>query len=889
MKQYVMKLIGMCLPLLFLSCGGEDLQVVNLQCEYQTAPLAVDDEAPLLRWQLRSETEGKMQQAFRVLVAGSPEALEQGVGDCWDSGKLLSADPHVRYAGRKLASREQVWWKVMVWDEQGTPSAWSEAATWSMGLLYPSDWQAKWIGDRTDTCPDSTLTTPAPYFRKTFVAGRAVKKATAYVSGLGFYELYVNGRRVGDQVLAPAVTNYDKRPLKYLLYYYDDQSSQRVYYNVFDVTSLLSEGENVLGMMLGNGWYNQRDRVVEGHMWYDVPKLIMQLHIDYDNGTSQTVVSDESWKTTTGPLLHDAIFTGEVYDARRDLGAWNRAGSAYDDSSWHPALAVRPPTGELRVQAVPYNRVMGTVECTFEQLDDSTYRYALPHTVSGWCALRVQGKAGDRVRLRFVSEEEMDYGQADTYILKGGGTEEWEPRFTWHTFRWVEAVTRGVKLSRESLTVKDIYTDVERTGTFCCSNPLFNRIVQAHDRTMHANFKGIISSDPHRERLAYTGDGQVITEGLLYTYDMTRFLRKFIDDMGDARNPQTGYVPHTAPFGGGGGGPAWGSAYVIVPWAYFCHYGDTLLLQRHYEGMKQWVAYLGTRTDERGLVVREEPRGWCLGEWCTLYNRVDIPTELVNTAFYYRVTTLMARVARVLGKTDDQAAFEALARKIKDDFNTAFFDPATNHYWQGRQGSDVFALGFGLVPDERREAVFNALLAHLESLDYHFDTGIFGTPLLLEVLTEHGRADLAYRLMDQRDFPGYAYLLDDKNSTLWEMWDGGGDPGGRGHCHPMFGSVVAWFYRSLAGIRPDEERPGMTHFYVTPSPVGDLSYCKASYATLYGKVVSEWEKAGNGSLRLRVEVPCNTSATVVLPPWGNVQRADTLEVLPGRHEFVREG
>lgn len=576
-RLILFEIISLCL---FFSCQEKEMQVVNLQCEYAARPLGVESASPLLRWQLRSDEEAKGQQAYRVVVADSREALAAGPY-VWDSGKVLSNDSQTLYGGRQLVSGEHVYWKVRIWDENGNPSAWSEIGEWSMGILRASDWKARWISNRIDSFPDSTLTMPAPYFRKDCVLPKSVKRAVAYVSGLGFYELYVNGKKVGDQVLTPAVTNYDKRSLKNLLYYYDDQSTQRVFYNVFDVTQMLREGNNTLGMILGNGWYNQRDRVVEGYMWYDVPKLIMQMQVWYEDGTSDAIVSDETWKTTTGPLLHDAIFTGEVYDARKDLGEWNRPG--YDDSAWHAALSVRPPTGVLCAQTVPFNRVMNTVETTFEQLNDSTYRYILPETVSGWCALRVTGKSGDKVRLRFISEEEMDYGQTDTYILRGDGWEEWEPRFTWHTFRWVEAVTGGVKLSKESLVVKNIYTDVKQAGAFECSNELFNRIAKAYHRTMHANFKGIISSDPHRERLAYTGDGQVITESLLYAYDMTRFLRKFMDDISDAQNKVTGYVPHTAPFGGGGGGPAWGSASVIIPWLYYQFYGDSLSLRKHYE------------------------------------------------------------------------------------------------------------------------------------------------------------------------------------------------------------------------------------------------------------------------------------------------------------------
>lgn len=301
--------------------------------------------------------------------------------------------------------------------------------------------------------------------------------------------------------------------------------------------------------------------------------------------------------------------------------------------------------------------------------------------------------------------------------------------------------------------------------------------------------------------------------------------------------------------------------------------------------MKQWVEYLGTRTDGRGLIVREEPRGWCLGEWCTLYNQVEIPTELVNTAYYYYVTSILVKVAKALGETDDYRSFLALSQRIKANFNAAFYNATTHHYGLGKQGADVFALGFGLVPDDKYQLVFQALLEHLKSLDFHFDTGIFGTPLLLKILSDNGRADIACQLMNQRDFPGYAYLLDDKNSTLWETWDGGGDPGGRGHCHPMFGSVVAWFYRSLAGIKPEEEHPGMQSFCIEPTPVESLDYCKASYATLYGEIGSEWRKDNDGNLFLRIKVPANTSATVILPDWGTSARKE-LRLLSGTHEFV---
>lgn len=865
------KSIGNFIILLFtmipFAYGGSSTRVMNLLCDNMEAPIVIESQHPSLRWQLESDKRGERQTAYRIIVSDNLKQLSKNQGNYWDSGKVNSSESIIKYHGKPLSSRTQLYWKVMVWNQHGTPSHWSDVSGWTMGLLAPSDWQAKWVGHTENLYPDSAITFPAPYFRKEFIIKKAIRKAVVYVCGLGFYEMYMNGHKIGNQVLAPAVTNYDKRSLKKLLYHYDDQSTQRVLYNTFDVTQNLKKQGNAIGIILGNGWYNQRDRTVEGCMWYDVPKMILQLEIDYKDGTKETIISDHSWKTTTGPILHDAIFTGEVYDARLELGQWNQ--SRYNDASWNPVLLVRPPIGKLEAQTVPFNKIMHTVNTNFEKTNDSLYTFTLPETISGWCSLSVKGQPGDSVKLRFVSDEGLDYGQEDTYILKGGNKEKWEPRFTWHAFKKVEVIAKGVTISQQSLTAKSIYTDIKNTGTFECSNELFNNIHAAFNRTMHANFKGIISSDPHRERLAYTGDGQVITESLLYSYDMTRLLKKFISDISDASNKKTGYVPHTAPFGGGGGGPAWGSAYVIIPWAYFCHYGDTALLRNHYRGMKHWIEYLNTRTDDKGIVVREEPNGWCLGEWSTPRNILEIPASLVNTAYFYHVTTIMAQIAKVLYQKDDEAHFLTLAQTIKKNFNTTFFNPATHHYWEGKQGADVLALAFGLVPEDKHEKVFAALLQHLQNINYHFDTGILATPLLLKVLTEHGRADLAYQIMNQRDYPGYGYLADKKNNTLWETWSGDGNAEGCGHCHPMFGSVIAWFYHSLAGIKYDQKNPGMKHFYIEPQPIEGLKYCKASYNSLYGKITSDWKIDKDGNFNFKIDIPANTSATITLPQWSS--------------------
>lgn len=837
-----------------------DLKIINLKCEYLINPVAVETLHPTISWQLTSLTLGKKQKAYRILVASSISLLRKNTGDYWDSHVVNSSNStQVIYQGKPLSSRKKVYWKVMVWDEKNVPSDWSAPASWSMGVLNAADWKAKWIGSVIDQYPDSAVTYPAPFFRKEFTVKKEIKQAVVYVSGLGFYELFLNGRKVGDQVLAPAVSNYDKRPLKNLLYPYDDQSTQRVYYNTFDVTGSIIPDNNAIGIILGNGWYNQRDRTVEGKMWYDVPKLIFQMEITYADGTSDVIVSDNKWKTSNGPLLKNGIFTGETYDARSELGAWNKP--AYNDSQWKYSILQRPPAGPLHSQTAPFDKVLRTLTPFFDgRTRDSVYQYHLDETVAGWAALRVKGKPGSEVKIRYISEEGDDYGQYDHYILKGDSIESWEPKFTWHAFRKIEVYAKDVILDSESIQVKDVHTDVALNGSFECSNAFMNKINTAYLTTQKANFHGSLSSDcPHRERLGYTGDGQVVMESALLSFDMTRFYIKWLIDMEDARNHKTGFVTHTAPFGGGGGGPAWGSAYVIMPWLYFSYYNDTTILKQHYSGMKQWVEYLKTRTNENGLITKEEPGGWCLGDWCTPA-KIQLPEPLVNTAYFYHVTDLMTRIARILGKSGDESGFSSLARKIKIDFNNAYYNASTKTYWEGRQGADVFALAFGLVPGEKYDAVFNALLNHLAELDYHFDTGILATPLLLKVLSQNGRDDIAYKIMNQKDKPGFGYLLDGKNSTLWEEWKGGGS-----HSHPMFGSVIEWLYSGIAGIKQDTARAGVKHFIIKPNPVGDLTYCKASYNSLFGKVRSEWKISEKGNMEILIEIPANTSATFILP------------------------
>jgi alpha-L-rhamnosidase len=836
------------------------IKPVNLRCENLQAPAGVDIRVPRFIWQLISSERNQKQIAYQIIVSDDINKINGNSGDFWDSGKTLSDKTlNIRYNGKTLSSADNLKWKVRVWDGEGIESEWSQVGSFSMGLLEKNDWKAQWIGEHEDLFPDSAMTGPSPFFRKVFSIKKKVKTAVVYVSGLGFYELYFNGQKAGDQVLAPAQTNYDRRTLKKLIYFYDDQSTQRVFYNTFDVTSLLKNGDNVAGMILGNGWYNQRDRTVEGRLWYSTPRLIMQLEITYSDGSKELINSDASWKVTTGPLLHDGIFTGEVYDARLENRDWNRAG--YDDTKWKMAQIVRKPDGQLVSQLAPADKVIRSFQpVSVTRSGPGSYTYDAGEMISGWIRIKIRGERGTEIKIRYVEELGRDYGQVDKYILKGEGTETYEPRFTWHAFRTFEITGIDAPLPLTDLSIRVVNTDVERSGEFQCSNQLLNKIYENYIRTQYGNFHGSISSDcPHRERLGYTGDGQVLTESSILNFDMSRFYQKWFDDMDDARNKKTGYVPHTAPFGGGGGGPAWGSAYVIMPWNYYLYYKDRLILARHYNGMKQWVKYLGTRTDSSGIVVREEPNGWCLGDWATP-EKITIPEPLVNTCYYFYVTSIMSKVAGLLGKNEDREFFNRLAEKIKNDFNRAFYNNETGNYWEGRQGANVFPLAFGMVPEKNRSAVISNLVAGVKKNRDHLDTGILGTPLLLEVLTQNGFADKAFDIMTRPDFPGFGDYITGKNATtLWEDWNGKSS-----HSHPMYGSVIRWFFKSLAGINPQTSTDGDNHFIIKPTICGDLNFVRAKYNSVYGEIFSEW-KIENGDVSFNVEVPVNTIASVYLP------------------------
>ncbi|NIA28435.1 MAG: family 78 glycoside hydrolase catalytic domain [Actinobacteria bacterium] len=831
-----------------------NLIATNLRCEYLKNPLGIDVKQPRLSWVLDSGGQNQEQTAYRILVADSREKLEKNSGNLWDSGKVQSNQSvHIVYSGQKLKSRQQVFWKVRVWDKDGRPSAWSKTAVWEMALNL-SDWQAKWTGISQTDNPEISKRNPALYFRKSFQLAKGAKKARVYISGLGYYELYINGKKVGDHVLSPNYTNYDRRQSDHWGESRVGNMSTRVLYETFDIAPFLRSGENVVAVCLGNGWYFQNEREEDIPYSYDTPRFIAQLEMQFSDRSRKTVVSDNTWKTSHGPIVQNGIYSGEIYDARLEQPGWNNVG--FDDSHWKSAHIVRPPTGKLMAQMSPPDRVIETIEpVSLSNPEPGIWRYDLGQVISGWARLKVTGPRGAKIKLKFIEQFGFSYGQTDTYILKGEGEEVWEPSFTWHAFRYVDVLDAPFPMTIENLQGRVVNTNVDSAGNFSCSNHIFNKVLENYKWTQLGNIHGGVPSDcPHRERRGYTGDGQISAQAAIYNFDMAAFYTKWLNDIADAQNSVTGYVPNTVPYQGGGGGAAWGSAYIIIPWYMALYYGDERVLEQHYRGMKKWIAYLARQRDDDGIINEKN-----LGEWVPP-DPTEIPASFVSTAYFYHDLKLMSKIAKRLHQETDSAYFDSLAQYTRTAFHEKYYHAEKHSCSIGRQGANVFALGFGLVPDSLQSAVFATLVHNVQvNAKGHFDTGMMGTPLLLDVLSRFGRTDLAYTLMDQRDYPSFGYELEKGATTIWETWWGTDS-----HSHPMFGSVCQWFYQVLAGINPDSDQPGFQHIIIKPQPVAGLNFVDASYHSIRGYINSRWEMK-NGDFILHVSIPANTTASVFLP------------------------
>ncbi len=861
------------LPLSGWSSAG--LYPDRLTCEYLRNPMVVDILKPRLSWiNIASGNErGQVQTAWEIRIAGNKENLLAGISDLWNSGKVFSDQSvNIPYEGKPLTSRQDCWWQVRVWDRKGKVSDWSQPAFWSMGMLKAGDWKAQWIGapwqdelplpkpmapKRIGSKPDK-LPPPAPLLRKSFTIDKDVASARAYVTGLGFFELYFNDEKVSDDVLVPNISLYSRRknlrPIGVMIR--NNFREYRVFYLSYDIKNLLKPGENVIGVLLGNGFYNPASYWCEG---YGSPRFLGQIHITYTDGSEQVILSDQSWKASKSPIVSDLMYDGEHYDARLEQPGWCTPG--FNDSGWENVVIRKSPEGKLKAHMSPTDRVMERFSpVRLEQLGQGHYKVDFGQEISGWLhLLNVSGEAGHRIEIKYVCESPNG---DNSFTLKGGGPESYAARFTWFVFREVEIINWPGELKPEQLEAEAVYTNVETTGKFECSNSLFNTINKIWWRSQTDNMHNGIASDcPHRERSPYTGDGQVSCVTVMHNFDSRSFYTKWIQDILGAQNPETGYVPNGAPWQPGcGGGVAWGAAINIMPWEFYLHYGDIDMLRNNYEGMKGYIKYMLTWTDEDGIMFsqapdRQKPNQWLnLGDWCAPGKLP--PDNMVHTFYLWRCSDLTAKAARALGRTTEAEEYNKLAESTKKSFQQKFFDEEKGSY--GPNGGNIFALKMG-VPDQQKALVISALKADIAANKGHIDTGIFGTQFFFEVLSDYGLHELAYEVMNQRTKPGFGWWIGQGATTTWEQWDGGGSRN-----HPMFGGGIVWFYRKLAGINTDENKPGYRHIIFKPQPAGDIAFVSYSGLTPYGPAEITWNK-DSGKFTMKITVPVGSTATVYVP------------------------
>ncbi|MDR1723192.1 MAG: glycoside hydrolase family 78 protein [Tannerella sp.] len=862
-----------------------------MRCEYLVNPQGINTAQPRFSWIIASDGRSVYQQSYRIIVGDNLFDVRHCRGNCWDSGVSTTDNTvNIVYEGKPLASDRTYYWRVV--SVINGKETLSETAEFHTGMLSPSDWKAKWISTREEIVAES------PLLRKVFKIEKAVEKAYIYSAAAGFYELYLNDAKVGDEIMNPSVSDYRKTVL----------------YSVYDVSNLLKEGDNAFGVMLGNGAYNMR-RYPDRWSWHDSrsmgnPCFLLQLNIKYKDGGETTVTSGEGWKYTAGPVTFNDMYGGEDYDARKEITGW--AGVGLDDSAWKEAAVVAGPGGKLEWQALPIKVTATLKPIARTHPSKGVYLFDLGQNFAGWWRITVKGTAGQTVRIRGAETLNdrlfpKNLEEGDTlsgkfryhshtwtdYTLKNDELTTWEPHFFYSGFRYVEVVTSD-KADLASLEVEGRVTgsDLETNGEWTSSNELLNKIYSAGLWSQKSNLVGYPTDCPHREKGAYNGDGQVIAEASMHDFNMSPFYAKWLNDMRDSQEPN-GRIPNTSPIivGGMGGGVAWGSAYILIPWWMYQYYNDTRMLQEHYPTMKRYIEYLhklaqtDKQPDQPYIINYFDGYWYSLGEWCSP-GRSDCPNhDVVNTFYYYYDTRLMSEIAELLGYKDDKKQYEALSDTIKEAFNATFLRPETSIYGLDSvfQTYQLLAIVGNLVPSDNREKVLKTIVDDIKARGNHLNTGIIGTKYLWPTLSDAGYDDLAWSVATQETYPSFGYWIRNNCTTLLEQWDGANS-----HNHQMFGTITEYFYQYLAGIRPPT-RDGTTNAYkhinLQPYMPDDLDMAQARLRTVSGQIVSRWEKQGKG-YKYEATVPANTTATIILPAKDAVVLTESGKILWQNGRYV---
>lgn len=891
-KIYI-AIIGICL-LPFQKLAAQ-VTLQNATCEMLVNPIGIDVVQPRLSWELVSNQHNVKQKSYQVLVASTLEKLNANEGDLWNPDKVdAQQSVHVKYAGIKLKSRMRAFWKVKVWTNAGE-SEWSKPNNFTMGLLYYKDWPKGWIGfDRAfpwdNIKTDSRLS--ARYFRKEFESKKKVKSATASIIGLGIYELYLNGKKVGEDVLTPAATDYTKN----------------VKYNTLDVTSYIREGKNTVGTILGNGRFFAMRQHSKPYKikTFGFPKMLLNINIVYTDGTSVNIDTDDSWKgTADGPIRTNNEYDGEEYDATKEMAGWNNNG--FDDSKWLKAEFVQEPSGTYEAQMNENIKVMNTLKpIAITKISGGRYILDLGQNIVGWFQIRVKGLKGQQVKLRFAESLQnngelftanlRDAKCTDLYTLKGAGTETWEPTFVYRGFRYVELSGYTYSPNLDDFTGKMIYDNIKTVGAFESSNALLNQIFKNAWWGIAGNYKGIPLDCPQRnERQPWLGDRGTVAHGENFLFDNGRFYAKWLQDIRYSQK-EDGAIPDVAPafWRYYSDNMTWPGTMLLVTEMLYHQTGDVAAVRDNYPAMKKWLSYMQDRYMKDYILNKDSYGDWCMPPVTIEAGRgksadKKYPSELISTAYYYHFMELMMQFSKVTGNDSDYAAFETLAGQIKQAFHQKFYNEkgfyTSNKLTDNTSNSltdNIIPLYFGMVPKDKVDDVFKNIVYTVEVTNKgHLSNGLVGVQWLMRCLNDYGRPDLAYTIATQKSYPGWGYMIDNGATTIWELWNGNtADPKMNSQNHVMMlGDLLIWYYENLAGIKAAS--PAFERIRMKPELIDGLDKVNASYHSVYGDIKSSYTRTTK-QFKWNITIPGNTTATVYVPAQ---KREEVSELLAGQKEL----
>jgi alpha-L-rhamnosidase len=836
----------------------------DLRCEYLQAPIGIDATHPRLSWKLDDNRNGAKQTAYSIVVGTDSLSVSKGQGDYWQTGRINSDNHLVVYAGQPLQPFTKYYWAVQLWDKDEAAAPIKVVSSFETGMMDARNWKGAWISDGKDQNEKA-----APCFRRKFSTGKKIKSARAYIAAAGLFELYINGKRIGDHQLDPMYTRFDRRIL----------------YVTHDVTDALQNGDNTIGVLLGNGWYNHQSTAVwnfHNAPWRARPAFCLDLRITYDDGSVETIATGKEWTTSLSPVVFNSIYTAEHYDASKEQPGWNT--NVFDDSTWQDVIYRSAPTNNIVAQALhPIRRVDTLKVKSFRRFDDTLYVFDFGRNISGVSEIKLKAARGTVVRLRHAERlypngrvdqsnidvhyrpmDDSDPFQTDIFVPKGEGEEIFRPRFNYKGFQYVEVTSSApVQLNQESLTAYFMHSDVPPVGSVASSNPVIDKIWFATNNSYLSNLFGYPTDCPQREKNGWTGDAHIAVETGLYNFDGITIYEKWLADHRDEQQPN-GVLPSIIPTGGWGyewgNGPDWTSTIAIIPWNIYLFYGDTTLLSRCYENIKRYVDHI-TYISQGSLTT------WGLGDWVPVTDKP--PVEFTSSVYYFVDATILSNAAKILGKHDDHEKYAKLAQQIKDAFNKKYLDESTGIYGKGMQTELSMPLYWGLVPEDMKTNVAANLAARVKADNNHINVGLLGTKAILNALSENGYADLAFKVASQKTYPSWGWWVENGATTLYENWaiDAQSDISLN---HIMFGEIGAWYYKALGGIKPDPQQPGFKNILLQPHFAEGLANFEASYDSPYGKIVSSWKRVEKKMVYM-VVVPPNATARISLNVTGKMK------------------